>query len=292
MAVSMGIPGLDQIGPGTHICALYSGPAERDSLLVPFLREGIREGDRCLCLIDDADSGLVRDQVEEQRNAHPTRRSDQLDVGRASDIYLHSGRFSVEHMISFLTGSLSRAAESDSPLLRAAGEMSWVLPQPEGTHNFFVYEAAINKIIKDKPAVFMCMYDLRRFGVSMLVDVLKTHPKVLLDGMVLSNPDYLSPPDNRPADNRPVENGSATTKYPLASVPKARTNWGTSDPWGSLTDAELRIAELVAGGLTNRNIAEYLNLSPHTVDAHLKHTYTKLNIHSRVDLAVLALQHR
>jgi DNA-binding CsgD family transcriptional regulator len=48
----------------------------------------------------------------------------------------------------------------------------------------------------------------------------------------------------------------------------------------------------VAGGLTNRNIAEYLNLSPHTVDAHLKHSYTKLNIHSRVELAVLALEHR
>jgi DNA-binding CsgD family transcriptional regulator len=110
---------------------------------------------------------------------------------------------------------------------------------------------------------------------------------VLLDGMVLSNPDHLSP-----TDHRPVENGLATTKYPLASVPKARTNWSASDPWLSLTDAELRIAELVAGGLTNRNIAEYLNLSPHTVDAHLKHTYTKLNIHSRVDLAVLALQHR
>ena len=61
---------------------------------------------------------------------------------------------------------------------------------------------------------------------------------------------------------------------------------------GRSADAELRVSELVAGGLTNRNIAEYLNLSPHTVDAHLKHIYTKLDIHSRVDLTVLALQHR
>ena len=48
----------------------------------------------------------------------------------------------------------------------------------------------------------------------------------------------------------------------------------------------------MAGGLTNRNIAEYVNLSPHTVDAHLKHIYIKLDIHSRVELTVLALQHR
>lgn len=44
VTVSMGIPGLDEIGPGTHMCALYSSPAERDRLLFPFLCGGIREG--------------------------------------------------------------------------------------------------------------------------------------------------------------------------------------------------------------------------------------------------------
>jgi hypothetical protein len=71
--VNMGIPGVDEIRPGTHICALYSGPAERDQLLFPFLQEGIREGDKCLCLIDDAEPALVRDQVEQQEGDHPTR---------------------------------------------------------------------------------------------------------------------------------------------------------------------------------------------------------------------------
>jgi DNA-binding CsgD family transcriptional regulator len=44
--------------------------------------------------------------------------------------------------------------------------------------------------------------------------------------------------------------------------------------------------------MTNRRIAEQLHLSRHTVDAHLKHFYLKLDIHSRVELTVLALQHR
>ena len=43
--------------------------------------------------------------------------------------------------------------------------------------------------------------------------------------------------------------------------------------------------------MTNRHMADYLNLSPHTIDAHLKHIFTKLDIHSRVELTVLALQH-
>jgi DNA-binding CsgD family transcriptional regulator len=47
----------------------------------------------------------------------------------------------------------------------------------------------------------------------------------------------------------------------------------------------------VARGLTNRATAEELMVSPHTVDAHLKHMYTKLGIHSRVELTRLALQY-
>jgi len=287
MTVSMGIPGIDEIPPGTHICALYSGPAERDSLLFPFLQEGIREGDKCLCLIDDAEPAAVRDRVQNQQNGHLPRQFEQLDVSRASEVCLQSGRFSVEQMISFLAVRLTQATESEFPLLRAAGEMSWVLPQPEGAEDFFTYESAVNQIVEDKPAVFMCMYDLQRFGVQMLLDVLKTHPKVLLDGMVLDNPRYRTLTEFLVAET----GSTTTTRYPLAHVPSPRSG-AASDPWQTLTDAELRVAELVAGGLTNRNIAEYLNLSPHTVDAHLKHIYTKLDIHSRVELTVLALQHR
>jgi DNA-binding CsgD family transcriptional regulator len=64
------------------------------------------------------------------------------------------------------------------------------------------------------------------------------------------------------------------------------------DPWSSLTASELRIAGLIARGRTNKDIAQQLYVSPHTVDAHLKHMYTKLDIHSRVELTVLAMQHR
>ena len=139
---------------------------------------------------------------------------------------------------------------------------------------------------KTNPTVFMCMYDLDRFGVSMLVDVLTTHPRVLLGGMVLDNPHYLTPREYLAA-----ESASAATRYPLAKVHRPRTRAIAPDPWQSLTDAELRVAELVVGGMTNRHMADYLNLSPHPIDAHLKHIYTKLDIHSRVELTVLALQH-
>ena len=67
---------------------------------------------------------------------------------------------------------------------------------------------------------------------------------------------------------------------------------GADQEWALLTDGELRVVALVAQGMSNRSIAEELYLSRHTIDAHLKHIYLKLDIHSRVELTVLALQQR
>ena len=58
--------------------------------------------------------------------------------------------------------------------------------------------------------------------------------------------------------------------------------------WEALTSAERRVAELVAGGLANREVAEQLFVSRHTVETHLKHVFAKLGVGSRAELAALA----
>src|SRR5262249_20613089 len=45
--------------------------------------------------------------------------------------------------------------------------------------------------------------------------------------------------------------------------------------WGALTAAEQQVALLVADGKTNREIAEHLFVSPHTVSTHLRHIFDK-----------------
>jgi DNA-binding CsgD family transcriptional regulator len=62
--------------------------------------------------------------------------------------------------------------------------------------------------------------------------------------------------------------------------------------WASLTEAERRVADLVAEGLTNRQVAARVFVSPHTVDFHLRQIFRKLGIGSRVDLTRLVLRRR
>ncbi|MGH3692946.1 MAG: helix-turn-helix transcriptional regulator [Pseudonocardiaceae bacterium] len=54
--------------------------------------------------------------------------------------------------------------------------------------------------------------------------------------------------------------------------------------WDSLTNTERKVAEQVASGLTNRQVANQMFVSPHTVGFHLRQIYRKLEISSRVDL--------
>jgi DNA-binding CsgD family transcriptional regulator len=58
--------------------------------------------------------------------------------------------------------------------------------------------------------------------------------------------------------------------------------------WAAMTDSELAVARLVAQGLTNREVAEQLFVSPHTVSSHLRRVFAKLDINSRVELTRLA----
>jgi DNA-binding CsgD family transcriptional regulator len=61
--------------------------------------------------------------------------------------------------------------------------------------------------------------------------------------------------------------------------------------WKSLTPTELNVAELVAEGLTNAQIAERLFIAPGTVKIHLSHIFGKLGISRRAELAVAATLH-
>jgi pimeloyl-ACP methyl ester carboxylesterase/DNA-binding CsgD family transcriptional regulator len=70
-----------------------------------------------------------------------------------------------------------------------------------------------------------------------------------------------------------------------ASAPRPRR---PATGWEALTDAERRVAQLVAGGLANREVAERLYLSRYTVETHLKHVFAKLGVSSRAELAALA----
>jgi len=58
-----------------------------------------------------------------------------------------------------------------------------------------------------------------------------------------------------------------------------------------LTDRECEVVRLVAAGMTNRDIASMLHISPHTVGRHLQNVFTKLGVTSRAAATAYAYEH-
>ncbi|MCU1396406.1 MAG: putative transcriptional regulator [Ilumatobacteraceae bacterium] len=80
---------------------------------------------------------------------------------------------------------------------------------------------------------------------------------------------------------RPIEPSSGRGSHARLSRPFG---------WSSLTESERSVAELVSLGLTNVQVAERLFVSRYTVDSHLRATFRKLAITSRVDLTRLVIE--
>ena len=184
-SIALGLNGLS-IPPGTHLCAFFRGIPERDAIMVPYLTEGLRAGHKCACIIDDG-FDAVRDGLAGAA-AH------QLEIMPSKASYLRDGTFSTERTLDFWEEIVGTALnEQGFPFVRSAGETTWTLRELPDLRDFLTYEAELNRFLPRYPQVIMCLYDLDRFGGEILVDVLKTHPKILMGSTVLENLYYLEP---------------------------------------------------------------------------------------------------
>jgi hypothetical protein len=192
-----GIPGVT-IEPGDHICALYLSEPERDSLILPFLRAGLTQGDKVICVVDVTKpaamlSGIAADGSVDVDGAVA---SQQLDVQTSGDTYLSSGSFSGERMLEFWDTTVGAVInEGRFPFVRATGEMPFSLRDEPDREQFFEYEAELNNFMPRYPQAILCLYDLDLFGGGIVVDLIRTHPKLLLGGLLFENPYYQSPAD-------------------------------------------------------------------------------------------------
>lgn len=191
-SVAIGIGGLS-IPRGTHICAFFRGVAERDEVMVPYLLEGLHSGEKCTCIIDDGVEA-VRATLAADENVPADAEARQLAIRSSKETYLRRGTFSTQEMLDFWDESVSAALHEEGfPFVRSTGETTWTLKELPDLWDFLTYEAELNRFLPRYPQVILCLYDLDHFGGQILVDILKTHPKVLMGGTVLENLYYLEP---------------------------------------------------------------------------------------------------
>ena len=178
--------------PGNHICAFYRGDADRDRLLSGYMGAGLAAGDKCICVVD-SELTARRLQSLSRSGARPGDAGRQLGIYLPEATYLAGGEFTTSHMLTFSTEGMMEAELEGYSFFRLAGEMSWALRDAPGVENLVGYESELNRVTSSYPVVVLCLYDLDLFSGEVVINVVKTHPQVLVRGVLVENPYYLAP---------------------------------------------------------------------------------------------------
>lgn len=179
--------GLD---PGDHVCGFYNGSSIRDELTAAWVSDGVAAGQKCVCFVDSTASLLGR--LADDLGTGGYGRVEFCDADAA---YAPGGRFCKDAMLRRLEDSVTGAMGEGYAQVRLLGDMSWVIRSGVDTKTVFAYEAEVNEFCPRYPQFVLCLYDLDHFDGSLVIDVLRTHPKIILNGMFIHNPYYLPPAD-------------------------------------------------------------------------------------------------
>ena len=177
-----------------HVCAFFHSREDEYEVMLPFIKEGIDVGDRAVYILDKnerterlrrlADTGVNTTGVEERG---------QLEVRAWENAYLAAGRFDQHGMITLIEDVAKAGADRGTGITRLWANMDWAVGHFPGVHDIVEYESRLNWLLPHYDIATVCVYDLNKFSASIVMDVLRTHPQVIVGGILQENPFYVAP---------------------------------------------------------------------------------------------------
>jgi hypothetical protein len=183
------------LGGHRHMCAFFNSLDEQHRVLRPFIKGGFDRGDKALHIVDPElrDEHLKR-LGEAGIDVERTMASGQLDVRLWQDTYLRGDRFDQDAMLALIEQQLQAGAPAGSRGTRLMAHMEWSLLDKPGVDDLLEYETRFNYVFPKYDQPVVCTYDLRKFRASVAMDIMRTHPAVIMGGVLQENP-FFVPPD-------------------------------------------------------------------------------------------------
>jgi hypothetical protein len=176
-----------------HVCAFTHSEPELDAVLDPFVKQGVDQGDRLLFLVDPARAAGPLTRLRHLGFGTEGLLADhRCEVHTWTDTYLRGGEFDENEMLGLLEDML---AVRKRPRVRLIADMGWAAQRGDVAHDLIEFESRANFIHARHSHVVVCIYDLKRFDGAFVIDVLRTHPFVLIGGLLQENPFFVPPPE-------------------------------------------------------------------------------------------------
>lgn len=184
------------LGQHRHVCAFFNSLDEQHRVLRSFIKEGFERGDKALHIVDpESRDEHLRRLAEAGIEVERALGTGQLELRYWQDAYLRGDRFYQDEMLALVENVLQSGAAAGYPLTRLAGFYKiWELLDKTGVDDFLEYESRLNHVLAKYDDPVICTYDLSKFGASVVMDIMRTHPVVIIGGVVQENP-FFVPPD-------------------------------------------------------------------------------------------------
>ncbi|NNU42001.1 MEDS domain-containing protein [Ramlibacter montanisoli] len=177
-----------------HVCAFFHGADEQYEATLPYIRDGLAAGHKAVHIIDPAlrDEHLRR-MASFGIDAGSAGRDGQLAVHDWADTFFAQGDFDADRMLAQLEAVLAGGRAQGYPLTRFVAHAEWALDPRANVGQLLAFEAKVNTMWPEDADAVICCYDLNRFSGDVVIEALRTHPMVIIGGILQENPFFVQP---------------------------------------------------------------------------------------------------
>jgi hypothetical protein len=196
-----------------HICAFFNSADEEHRVLRSFFKDGFERGDKAFHLVNpELREDHLKRLAETGINVQEVMDAGQLEVRPWQDGPLHEGRFDQDTWIVSFEKVLQSGPAAGYAQTRFLAHMEWALVDLPGLGDLIEFETRVNYVVPKYDDIVICAYDLSKFNASVVMDALRTHPAVIVGGLLQENPFFI-PPDQfliEIKERRPLHRSAST----------------------------------------------------------------------------------
>lgn len=183
-----------ELNQARHICAFFNSEEEEYRVLLPFIKDGFACGHRAVHVVGcDRHNRHIRQLAAAGIDVSAAQRTGQLELRDSAEAYLRDGRFDQGRMLETFERLASGTVDGPYPLSRIVCQMDWASRNPSCIDELIEFEARINDVWARHDDAVICVYDLAKFSGDAVMDVMRTHPMIIVGGILQQNPFFVPP---------------------------------------------------------------------------------------------------
>src|ERR1700724_1690351 len=183
-----------QLGEVRHVCAFFNSDDEEYRVLLPFIKDGFECGDKAVHFVNpDQRHDHLRRLAAVGIDPPAHQQSGQFELRTDTEAYLRDGRFDQDRMLEVFEQLASGNAKGRFPLSRIVCRMDWVVDRGPYIDDVVEFESRVNDVWSRHDDAVICTYHLGKFGGDTVIDILRTHPMVIIGGILQQNPFFVPP---------------------------------------------------------------------------------------------------